>query len=396
MTKKLSIASLFILFSMATHGYLTSHYYPLKFGMVHGKSACNLSETMDCDVAAASSFSDIMGIPLSVLGLVFHLILLSLIVVSWSGLSENREKTLRYSFYLSLSSVAISIVMAVISATQLSAWCPFCILAYAWSLLIAGTLYSTVESPFSEFFHDLSTLFTESKGVLIALMLIPAGSWITHKSITQRYGADQLDQVIRSSMSDWMTAKQYEFKSSPGLATGEGTRAFEVVEFADFRCGHCGQAAPTLNAFKKAHPEITFKFFNFPLDGSCNEAIERDGDGISCRLAKSVTCAFQSNAKAGWRLHDRIFEKQRDFQALRSVDEVDSKLKTLFEEFGLNSNEVDTCMDSEETLKAVRQQAKAGADANIKGTPTIFVNGRRLPRAQLLPVLNEAYARSIK
>jgi uncharacterized membrane protein len=164
MNKKLSIASIFILFAMATHGYLTSHYYPLKFGMVSGKSVCNLSETMDCDVAAASVYSDILGIPLSVFGLVFHLIMLAMIAAAWSGLSEDREKTLRYVFYLSLSSIAVSVVMAIISATQLTAWCPFCILAYVWSLLIAGVMYTSVSEPFGRIGEDLTTLMTESKG----------------------------------------------------------------------------------------------------------------------------------------------------------------------------------------------------------------------------------------
>ncbi|NQZ01297.1 MAG: DsbA family protein [Bdellovibrionales bacterium] len=396
MNKKLTIASIFILFAITTHGYLTSHYYPLKFGMVSGKSVCNFSDTMDCDVAAASAYSDALGVPLSVFGLVYHLIMLVLIAVAWSGLSEDREKTLRYVFYLSALSVFTSIIMAIISATQLSAWCPFCILAYVWSLIIAGVLYTTAKPPFSNLSSDITSLFTESKGILIALLLIPGGSWLTHKSIQQRFGSDQFEKVVRSSISDWVTAKQYEFNIEPALSTGSGEQKFELVEFADFRCGHCGQAAPSLQAFKKAHPEITFKFYNFPLDGECNDAIGRKGDGISCRLAKSVTCASQSNSDAGWKLHDHIFANQRDFQQMRSTSEVDAKLQTLFAEFGLNTEEVTGCMDSDEALEAVRAQAKMGDDAKIKGTPTIFVNGRRLPRAQLLPVLNEAFKRATK
>jgi protein-disulfide isomerase len=96
-----------------------------------------------------------------------------------------------------------------------------------------------------------------------------------------------------------------------------------------------------------------------------------------------------------WKLHDYIFENQKEFQTLRNVSDVDSKLKPLFDEFGLDSGELSSCMDSDKALEAVRAQAKAGADAKIQGTPTIFVNGRRLPRAQLLPVLNEAFSRAM-
>jgi protein-disulfide isomerase len=302
---------------------------------------------------------------------------------------------LRYVFYLSLSSIAVSVVMAIISATQLTAWCPFCILAYVWSLLIAGVMYTSVSEPFGRIGEDLTTLMTESKGILVALLLIPGGAWLTHKSIVQRFGADQLDRVIKSSISDWVTAKEYSFDVAPGLTTGDGSKNFEIVEFADFRCGHCGQAAPSLHAFKKAHPEVTFKFYNFPLDGECNDAIGRAGDGVSCRLAKSVTCASETNSDAAWKLHDYIFENQKEFQTLRNVSDVDSKLKPLFDEFGLDSGELSSCMDSDKALEAVRAQAKAGADAKIQGTPTIFVNGRRLPRAQLLPVLNEAFSRAM-
>ena len=93
-------AVLTVLASIFFHSYLTSHYYPLKYGAAKTESACNINETFNCDVVATSDFSAIMDIPLALFGAVTNSILLLLLLSVFLKLSTQPEKILRYSYGL--------------------------------------------------------------------------------------------------------------------------------------------------------------------------------------------------------------------------------------------------------------------------------------------------------
>ena len=45
---------------------------------------------------------------------------------------------------------------------------------------------------------------------------------------------------------------------------------------------------------------------------------------------------------------------------------------------GLNAESFGTCLASERHDASIRQATQAGADLGVSGTPTFFINGRRL------------------
>lgn len=121
---------------------------------------------------------------------------------------------------------------------------------------------------------------------------------------------------------------------------------------------------------------MRLQFYVFPLDGACNDAISR-AEGGSCRLAKSVLCAEKSGK--GWALHDEIFGNQETLNRKHSVDEIDWELKEYAKNLGLDFEELKSCMESTEVHEQILAQAKLGEKAKVEGTPTIYVNGRKLP-----------------
>jgi protein-disulfide isomerase len=50
------------------------------------------------------------------------------------------------------------------------------------------------------------------------------------------------------------------------------------------------------------------------------------------------------------------------------------------------------CMGAEDTVNWVKTAAKEGEDAKITGTPTIFVNGKKLDGGQNFMVLKSLYS----
>ncbi len=394
MKKRIQLAVVSCLLSVAGHLYLVLHYYPLKFGFATGNSLCNLNAKFDCDAVSASAFSAFLGIPLAVWGVVFNAILLCLILISWLEWTDHPERMKRWAAGLSLTSVLASVTMALISTTLMHNYCVVCIALYILSIVTFFGLQGALREPLLKGLKsDLPVLWSQSRSLVFALIAIPVLSFVMHKAFMSNLGdTDQLNSVVREAVSEWAASPKQEFVAKPSLTMGPASDAasMTLTEFADFRCGHCKRASYTLHAFVRAHPDVRFEFYSFPLDGACNEKIDSKS-GISCRLAATVYCAEKEGGGKGWEMHDLLFEKQDDVNQIATLPELDVFLSKSITPTGLNWESLQRCAEQNETLDAIRAQAKQGALVNVLGTPTLFANGKMLNRGQLVPVLQAVH-----
>ena len=109
---------------------------------------------------------------------------------------------------------------------------------------------------------------------------------------------------------------------------------------------------------------------------------------VRCRLSFASYCA-EKLYKEGFKYHDYIFENQEFFHGVSNNDEVDKKICSLDESRCAQMKE---CMGTEEAMNWVKTAAKEGEDAKITGTPTIFVNGKKLDGGQNFMVLKALYS----
>lgn len=391
MSWKIRIALLSLLVAVAAHVYLSFHYYPLHLGFAEGEAICSFSEKFNCDSVSASRFSSLLGVPMAVWGASTNLVLLLMLLVYGFGLSDKSDRQLRMTTLLAGFVALTSVVMASISMFYLGTYCPFCIVAYGTSFITFEALRRSLTDGFwRHLAADLQSFFGESKAYLGYLGGIPALAFFFHMTIMQHYGAENLDKVVRASVMDWEAGPATNFDQPALLVKGASaeTAKMTIVEFADFRCGHCKKASHPIGAFVGSKNDVRLQFYVFPLDGACNEAISR-ADGGSCRLAKAVLCAEKQ--QKGWALHDQIFAQQDDLNRKHSIDEIDWVLKEKSASLGLSFEELKGCMESPETHEHILTQARLGKTANVEGTPTIYANGKKLPRGQLIPVLESTY-----
>lgn len=382
------------LLSIGAHLYLTLHYYPLKFGFASGQSLCNLNAKFDCDAVSASAYSALFGIPLAAWGAVFNAILFMMILLSWLEWSEYPERLKRWTVLLSGLGAGASLVMATISATMMANYCIFCIGLYFLSFVVFISLSGWLRDPFFESIRaDIPVLWGESRGILVALAAIPILAFLTHKIFMQNLGEPQISRLVDRGLAEWESAPKVSFVAQPSLVTGPNAEAASLVltEFADFRCGHCKRASYTLHAFVKAHPDVRFEFYSFPLDGACNEKINQ-ATGLSCRLAGAVYCAEKEGK--GWALHDLIYDRQETINGLGATQDIDNLLSKEVAPLGLNWESLMRCMNAPETLDSIKAQAKQGALVNVMGTPTVFANGQNLTVGPILPVLHAVHSRA--
>jgi protein-disulfide isomerase/uncharacterized membrane protein len=371
------------------------HYYPLKFGFASSNSICNLNAKFDCDAVSASNYASVSGIPIALFGAAANAVLFVLILMSWLEWSDVPERTKRWTALLAGAVLSASVVMALISLTQMQSYCLFCISVYILSAVIFFAFIGILSEPFWTGLASDLPHWQQAKFILGSFIAVPVLAILGHQVFMQNLGADQVESIVRDSLSEWLASPKQNFVAKPSLVMGPALEqaAMTLVEFADFRCSHCKHASYTLDAFAKSHPDVRFEFYSFPLDGACNEKFE-GANGISCRLAEAVFCAEKEGK--GWELHHSLYSIQDEVNHTSNPTEVDPLLAQAIAQLGLNWERMQTCIGDPATVDAIKAQAKQGALVNVQGTPTIFANGRLLNRAQIMPVLQAVRASAIQ
>ena len=86
---------------------------------------------------------------------------------------------------------------------------------------------------------------------------------------------------------------------------------------------------------------------------------------------KAATAALASE-KYGkfWKFHDKLFLEHDKLS--------DQKIKEIAHNLGFNSEEFEKMMKDPKVLAKIQQDILEGRQAGVTGTPTVFVNGRRL------------------
>lgn len=387
-SKKLIFVAFFsTLTAIGLHIYLSFKYYALKYGM-DSSSACNINDRFNCDVASSSQFADLFGVPMALLGALTNMAILILMVNFFMSSKEGR-RAFHFSYLLSVFSVIVSIVMGLISLIFLSSYCPFCIAAYVLSIVTMVCLYFTKDKDLS-ISTALPSLFRENKGTLYVLLAIPIlGAFITW-NINKRFSSDRMELYISDSIRSWQSAQPATFDISRGIIKGANDAKFVIVEFADYLCPHCKHANAPLKTFMSTYASTKIVFKPYPLDSQCNNSPGlqgHPGDGIRCRLSYASYCA-EKLFKDGFKYHDFIFDNQEFFHGISNNDEVDKKICSLDES---RCEALKECMGSEDAANWVKSAAKEGEDAKITGTPTIFVNGKKLEGGQNFMVLKSLH-----
>jgi protein-disulfide isomerase/uncharacterized membrane protein len=382
MTKKSNLLIISLLITIGLFTYLTIHHYAIKVGL-GGDSVCEISSTINCDAAATSPYAEVAGIPIAVFGAVFSFVLLCFVGFYRLGFIEASaylRTTIRGMLILA---VVTSIVFGALSFFVVRVLCPFCTATYVFAFLNLFLGWGLVQSTDK---LDFKNYFGEYKSHAIALVLVPALSWLISGMIEKSYGLDELNKYIPSWIAQWKSSPEYPFNNNVGLSNNIETPKFTLVEFADFKCPHCKHASETIDNFLKTRKDVLFIFKPYPLDGVCNANATHKGDGSRCTLAGFALCA-EKIAKKGWQMHHWIFAKQEE---LLRVADAKTLLPQIEKDLGLDPKQLGECSDSAEIFAEIKKSTEEGSVAKVEGTPAIYLNGKSLPRAHILEVLRKA------
>lgn len=153
-------------------------------------------------------------------------------------------------------------------------------------------------------------------------------------------------------------------KGITGPARGPKDATVTIVEFGDLQCPACKAAQPTIEGLVEAQPNARFVFQNFPLEMH----------NWAAKGAAYSDCVGRASTDAFWKFVAKTYETQSDITA----ENADEKLTAIVDGVGLKGAEIAACAAKPETKAHVDASIALGKSVDVTGTPTLFINGRRI------------------
>jgi protein-disulfide isomerase len=184
---------------------------------------------------------------------------------------------------------------------------------------------------------------------------VRAAKWVAH---AVRDGAsDEMIQHAYKERFDPAAVKTLPLDDSP--TRGPDDAPVTLFELADFECPHCALAVPELDAVMAAHPgkvRLVYKSYTLPFHVHGESA---------------ARAAFAAGAQGKfWEMEHLLFERQQHLE--------DADLERYAAILKLDVPKWKVDMDSAAVKTRIANDHRLGEDLKLKGTPTIYVNGREL------------------
>ena len=140
-------------------------------------------------------------------------------------------------------------------------------------------------------------------------------------------------------------------------ALGAPNAAVTLVEYGDFECPNCKQAAPVVkHLLARFAGRIRLVYRHFPLEGVHPHALH-------AALAAEAAGAQHKF----WQMHDLLFDNQSHLKA--------RQLRGYAQRLELDMTRYDADMLDEIYLQRIREHIESGEQSGVRATPTFFING---------------------
>jgi protein-disulfide isomerase len=140
-----------------------------------------------------------------------------------------------------------------------------------------------------------------------------------------------------------------------------------IVEFADLECPDCRMEAPLLrrNIPETFSGKVRVFFKDFPLESIHPWARA---------AAIAGRCVYRQSPEAFWKFYDWDYENQQEIDG----DNLKSKVTAWAGQNGLDAAKLGSCIETKATEPEVNRSIEEGQALGLRGTPTLFINGRKI------------------
>jgi protein-disulfide isomerase/uncharacterized membrane protein len=158
-----------------------------------------------------------------------------------------------------------------------------------------------------------------------------------------------------------------------------------IVLWGDYQEAGCTQADAIIRAFAADRADVQYTYRHYPFNGDCNPNLKKRRFPNSCRAAQAAEAAGRLGGNDGyWKMHAWLMENRERFS--------ESTLRAAATQMGLDTAALLDAMDQPDLQASILDDIQAGKKlpqlrhgvrAGLYGIPTIFVNGRYVPRWRL-------------
>jgi protein-disulfide isomerase/uncharacterized membrane protein len=429
-TQRLAIVLVLAAVGAVLAGSLLLQHHGEHSGVV--ESICGSGDT-GCDQVNQSAWSKVAGVPWSAIGLVFYLAVMAAVVIAFAAGDDVRASAGAAMFAAFALGLVIDAVLFGIQAFRIHAYCKLCLATYAVNVAAVALLW-----PLKRARSGLGGIFAApaariaAAGWLTTAAALVVGVGFAEATLREReaqraanvLGAppapasepeptaaatpelptsgattpdlkkyqEQLksaqDEVkrLKETLDDPAKYDAYQTqkglsdfaKASPSHVNLEGVpfkgpadAPIQIVDFADYLCPHCRNVAHGLgNWLGTTQGRVKIFYKNYPLDSACNPGSQVHPG--ACWLAYGGICAHEQGRF--WPYHDRVFSLEP-----QKTPPDRAFVVRLAAELGMNQSAFDSCIASNATREKVVAEVQEGTKAGVKGTPTLFINKKRLP-----------------
>jgi len=154
--------------------------------------------------------------------------------------------------------------------------------------------------------------------------------------------------------------KVYNIPIGRSPTKGPADAKVTIVKFSDYQCPFCVQAAPLVDQVLQAYPkDVKLVYKQFPLTSIHPQALP----------ASKAALAAGKQGKY-WEMHALLLENSRALGP--------EKFKELAQKLSLDLPRFERDMNSPEIQQQIDEEMQQARAADVTGTPTLFVNGKRL------------------
>jgi protein-disulfide isomerase/uncharacterized membrane protein len=358
---------------------LTHNYHRhLLAGQVSG---CSISEYVDCDRVSESPYAAVAGVPISALAIAAYGALGVLLALPLlAPFRRLAGLNLDVAVILAAAGTLVALALAVVAALVIRALCIYCALLQVVTVALFLVLawrwrQNRVRS------GSRRQLRGVGQGVGSAVLALAVGAvlagiaTLSFESSALAAADRAVTAAALAEVSPYLSRDAFSFDTTDSPGVGPADAPVQIVVFGDYNCSHCRQFDP--EALQLAEDfagdvRVVFKFF--PLDATCNGYMQQHQVSSSCLAAAAAYAAHRHDHFLDY--HLLLFEHFQNHARPR--------LMANAEEAGITDQEAFVAaIRSEATLRFIQRDIEEGARGGVRGTPAIFVNGRRLETSRL-------------
>jgi len=348
---------------------------------------CSRGGSSGCAAVERSPLAAPFGVPLALFGVLFYA---GLVALAFTSRLHGAQPFLGWALVLAALGLVVDAGLLSYSLFELGTVCGLCALTYLATLVaLLATLWALRGGSGRLVLHAHAA--PAGLGFLAAAWVaLVASAASVEERAAGAHPADFATDPDRALRLAWDAFREHysrtevqpiDTRAAP--RKGAEQPVLELVLFADFACPYCQRAAQVLGEFVERHREVVaLVFLHYPLDPTCNAESEPIHPG-ACALARAAESARRQGRF--WPFAERLFANRELWARGVSPTQISSLASA--DGLELATFEMDL---SSPSVSAVVQADLAQAEAlGVTGTPTLFVNGRRMPSIPIPTFLEE-------